>query len=195
MSLDSAIILLLLVMDPLGNVPFFAAALDRVAPARQTRVVVRELVIAYVVMVGFLFAGRPLLAELDISQEALTLSGGVVLFLIAVRMVFPPASGPAHEDLAGEPFIVPLAIPYVAGPSVLATLLLLVNQEPARWPEWLAALTVAWSASAAVLMWSGRVRQVLGQRGMVAVERLMGMVLVAIAVQMFLTGLERYFRG
>lgn len=195
MSLDSAIILLLLVMDPLGNVPFFAAALDRVAPARQTRVVVRELLIAYVVMVGFLFAGGPMLAVLGISQAALTLSGGVVLFLIALRMVFPPASGAAHEDISGEPFIVPLAIPYVAGPSVLATLLLLVNQEPARWPEWLAALTVAWAASAAVLMWSGRVRQVLGQRGMVAVERLMGMVLVAIAVQMFLTGLERYLRG
>jgi MarC family membrane protein len=195
MSLDSAIILLVLVMDPLGNVPFFASALDRVAPARQTRVVLRELVIAYVVMVGFLFAGRPMLAVLGISQEALTVSGGVVLFLIALRMVFPPSHGPVHEDLSGEPFIVPLAIPYVAGPSVLATLLLLVNQEPSRWPEWLAALTAAWAASAAVLMWSGRVRQILGQRGMVAVERLMGMVLVAIAVQMFLTGLERYLRG
>jgi MarC family membrane protein len=192
MSLESAIILLFLVMDPLGNVPFFVAALDRVSPARHTRVIVRELLIAYGVMVFFLFAGQPMLSVLGISQAALTLAGGVVLFLIALRMVFPPAAGQAHEDIAGEPFIVPLAIPYVAGPSVLATLLLMVNQEPTRWREWLVALTVAWAGTAGILLLSGRVRRVLGQRGMIAVERLMGMVLVAIAVQMFLTGLERY---
>jgi MarC family membrane protein len=194
MSLTSAVVLLFLVMDPLGNVPFFAAALDRVAPERQNRVVVRELLIAYGVMVVFLFAGGPVLKVLHISETALTLAGGVVLFLIAIRMVFPPATGAAHEELQGEPFIVPLAIPYVAGPSVLATLLLMVNQEPGRWPEWLAALTVAWAVTAAILLLSGQVRRILGQRGMIAIERLMGMVLVAIAVQMFLNGLERYLQ-
>lgn len=194
MSLTSAVVLLFLVMDPLGNVPFFAAALDRVAPERQNRVVVRELLVAYGVMVLFLFAGGPVLKVLNISETALTLAGGVVLFLIAIRMVFPPAAGPPRDDLEGEPFIVPLAIPYVAGPSVLATLLLMVNQEPGRWPEWLAALTVAWAVAAAILLLSGRVRRILGQRGMIAIERLMGMVLVAIAVQMFLNGLERYLQ-
>jgi multiple antibiotic resistance protein len=194
MSLTSAVVLLFLVMDPLGNVPFFAAALDRVVPERQNRVVVRELLIAYGVMVVFLFAGGPVLKVLSISETALTLAGGVVLFLIAIRMIFPPAAGTAHEELQGEPFIVPLAIPYVAGPSVLATLLLMVNQEPGRWPEWLAALTVAWAGGAAILLLSGRVRRALGQRGMIAIERLMGMVLVAIAVQMFLNGLERYIQ-
>jgi multiple antibiotic resistance protein len=181
-------------MDPLGNVPFFAAALDRVALERQNRVVLRELLVAYGVMVLFLFAGGPVLKVLNISETALTLAGGVVLFLIAIRMVFPPAAGPARDDLEGEPFIVPLAIPYVAGPSVLATLLLMVNQEPGRWPEWLAALTVAWAVTASILLLSGRVRRILGQRGMIAIERLMGMVLVAIAVQMFLNGLERYLQ-
>lgn len=194
MSLTSAVVLLFLVMDPLGNVPFFATALDRVAPERHNRVVVRELLVAYGVMVLFLFAGGPVLKVLNISETALTLAGGVVLFLIAIRMVFPPATGPARDDLEGEPFIVPLAIPYVAGPSVLATLLLMVNQEPGRWPEWLAALTVAWAVTAAILLLSGRVRRILGQRGMIAIERLMGMVLVAIAVQMFLNGLERYLQ-
>jgi multiple antibiotic resistance protein len=194
MSLTSAVVLLFLVMDPLGNVPFFAAALDRVASERQNRVVIRELLVAYGVMVLFLFAGGPVLKVLNISETALTLAGGVVLFLIAIRMVFPPAAGPARDDLEGEPFIVPLAIPYVAGPSVLATLLLMVNQEPGRWPEWLAALTVAWAATASILLLSGRVRRILGQRGMIAIERLMGMVLVAIAVQMFLNGLERYLQ-
>ena len=194
MSLTSAVVLLFLVMDPLGNVPFFAAALDRVALERQNRVVLRELLVAYGVMVLFLFAGGPVLKVLNISETALTLAGGVVLFLIAIRMVFPPATGAARDDLEGEPFIVPLAIPYVAGPSVLATLLLMVNQEPGRWPDWLAALTVAWAITAAILLLSGRVRRILGQRGMIAIERLMGMVLVAIAVQMFLNGLERYLQ-
>jgi small neutral amino acid transporter SnatA (MarC family) len=89
-SIASAAILLLLVMDPLGNIPFFLAALKPVAPARQVRVVVRELLIAYGVMVVFLFAGGPLFAVLGISEPALTIAGGVILFLIALRMVFPP---------------------------------------------------------------------------------------------------------
>src|SRR5262245_45079711 len=107
-------------MDPLGNIPFFLAALQPVDPARRTRVVVRELLIAYGVMVIFLFAGQHLLGLLHISEPALTIAGGVILFLIAVRMVFPSPHQSGHEDVEGEPFVVPLAIPYVAGPSLLA---------------------------------------------------------------------------
>jgi multiple antibiotic resistance protein len=191
-SVEAAAFLLFLVMDPLGNIPFFLASLQRVEPARQARVVVRELLIAYGVMVAFLFAGQPLLRLLHISEPALTIAGGVILFLIALRMVFPPPGGGAHEDLEGEPFIVPLAIPYIAGPSVLATELLLMSREPARWGEWLAALSLAWGATAIILLLASRVRAYLGRRGMVAVERLMGMVLVAIAIQMFLSGVEHY---
>jgi MarC family membrane protein len=190
-SLESATILLFLVIDPLGNIPFFLTALKRVEPHRQNRVIIRELVIAYVVMVIFLFAGRPLLDVLNISEPALTIAGGVILFLIALRMVFPPPRS-TQEELEGEPFIVPLAIPYVAGPSVLATELLLMSREPARWGNWLIALSLAWAATAVILMQASRVRAILGQRGMIAIERLMGMVLVAIAMQMFLSGVERY---
>jgi small neutral amino acid transporter SnatA (MarC family) len=192
MTIDSAAILLFLVMDPLGNIPFFLAALKPVDPARQRRVVARELLFAYVVMVGFLFAGRPLLDALRISEPALTIAGGVILFLIALRMVFPPPKGAVHEDIAGEPFLVPLAIPYVAGPSVLATELLLVSSEPERWPAWLAALSIAWLATAAILLLGSLIRSYLGQKVMIAIERLMGMILVAIAIQMFLSGVERY---
>src|SRR5947209_4010764 len=148
-------------MDPVGNVPFFLAALKAVEPARQSRVVVRELLIAYGVMVVFLFAGRPLLDVLGISEPALTIAGGVILFLIAVRMVFPPPGRPPHEEVEGEPFVVPLAIPYVAGPSLLATELLFMSREPQRWATWLAAMSLAWAATAVILLLASRVRHVL----------------------------------
>ncbi|MBY0460636.1 MAG: hypothetical protein K2V38_25240 [Gemmataceae bacterium] len=192
MTLASAALLLFLVMDPLGNIPFFLSALKHVEPARQTRVIVRELVIAYALMVVFLFAGQFLLSAMHISEPALSISGGVILFLIAVRMVFPSPERPLHEEVKDEPFIVPLAIPYVAGPSVLAVELLMMSREPARWAEWLGAVTLAWFGTAVVVLLGARLRHLLGQKGLTALERLMGMVLVAIAVQMFLTGVEKF---
>ena len=191
MTIASAALLLFLVMDPLGNIPFFVASLRLVEPRRQNRVVVRELLIALGVMLVFLFLGKPMLDVMRISEPALTISGGVILFLIAVRMVFP-ARGGGHEEFEGEPFIVPLAIPYVAGPSILATELLLMSREPARFMDWLAAIFIAWAGTAAILLMATRIRTLLGRRGLIAVERLMGMVLVTVAVQMFLTGVERY---
>ena len=193
MTIASAIVLLFLVIDPFGNVPFFVAALKEVDKARRRRVVIRELLIAYGVMVAFLFAGEPFLRVLGISGPALTIAGGVILFLIAIRMVFPIRGRSLQEDLQGEPFIVPLAIPYIAGPSVLAVELLLMSDEPERWPVWLTAITVAWAATAIIVLFGSQVAERLGQRGLVAVERLMGMILVAIAIQMFLTGADLYF--
>jgi MarC family membrane protein len=191
MTFVSAAILLFLVMDPLGNILLFVAALQHVRPERRVRVVARELVIAYGVLVLFLFTGEHLLGWLGISGQALTIAGGIVLFLIALRMVFPSAENSLAEQLeAGEPLIVPLAIPYVAGPSTLATLLLMMSREPNRWPEWLGALTCAWLVSAAILVLGGRIGRFFGKRGLTALERLMGLVLVALAVQMFLEGLR-----
>jgi MarC family membrane protein len=192
MTILSAAALLFLVMDPLGNVPFFLAALRHVPPARHNRVVLRELVIALGVLVVFLFLGKHLLDLLRISEPALTIAGGVMLFLIALRMVFPTPERTMHEEVQGEPFVVPLAIPYVAGPSALATELLLMNREPQRWPDWLAALALAWLATAVLLVLGSRLRTVLGPKGLIALERLMGMVLVTVATQMFLTGLEAF---
>jgi MarC family membrane protein len=193
MTLASAIILLFLVIDPFGNVPFFVSALKDVDPARRRRVVIRELLIAYFVMVVFLFVGGPFLKVLNISGPALTIAGGVILFLIALRMVFPNRNRSGQEELDGEPFIVPLAIPYVAGPSVLAVELLMMSDEPDRWPVWLLAITIAWAATAVVVFFGSQVAERLGPRGLVAIERLMGMILVAIAIQMFLTGADTYF--
>jgi MarC family membrane protein len=191
MSLLSAAILLFFVMDPIGNIPLFLTAVQPVDPARRLRVVGRELVIAYALMVAFLYAGRPLLAVLHISEPALTIAGGIVLFIIALRMVFPAAHGPLAERVEGEPFIVPLAIPYVAGPSALATVLLLASRDPGRQFELLMAITAAWAASAVILLASAPLGRFLGAKGTMAIERLMGMLLVAAAVQMFLDGLGR----
>jgi multiple antibiotic resistance protein len=190
MTISSAAILLFLVLDPLGNILLFSAALQSVPPARRAKVVTRELLIAYAILVAFLFVGEPLLRVLGISGPALTIAGALVLFLIALRMVFPSPDTTLTETVRGEPLIVPLAIPYVAGPSALATVLLLMNREPARWPEWLAALTLAWLASTIILVSGSRIGAFLGQKGLVALERLMGLLLVALAVQMFLEGLR-----
>jgi MarC family membrane protein len=191
MTTSSAAVLLFFVMDPIGNIPLFLSALRPVAPRRRLWVVVRELVIAYAVLLAFLFAGRPLLSQLGISEPALTIAGGIVLFLIAIRMVFPAAHGTLGEPSEGEPFIVPLAIPYVAGPSALATVLLMTSRDPGRQVEWVMAVSVAWLASAAILLVGAKLSGFLGDKGLTAIERLMGMLLVAAAVQLFLDGLAK----
>jgi len=190
MTIASAALLLFLVMDPLGNVPFFLAALRPVEPGRVRRVIVRELLIALALLVPFLFVGRFILQLLRISEPALTLAGGVILFLIALRMVFPTPESSLQEEVDGEPFIVPLAIPYVAGPSALATELLLMSREPQRWREWLVALLIAWTISSVIILFASNLRHVFGRKGLIAVERLMGMVLVTVAIQMLLSGIR-----
>lgn len=192
MTVFSAALLLFLVMDPFGNIPFFLSALEPVERERHVRIVVRELLVALAAMILFLFAGQWLLGALGISEPALGTAGGVVLFLIAVKMVFPPPKGQRAEEIDGEPFIVPLAIPYVAGPSALATVLLIMNREPARWPEWLLALVLAWLGTGAILAASSVLAKRLGHRALIAIERLMGMVLVAISIQMLMTGIAHF---
>ena len=193
MTLLSAAVLLFLVMDPLGNVPFFLSALRQVDPGRVRRVIVRELLIALGVLVCFLFAGRYVLAVLQISEPALSLAGGVILLLIALRMIFPSGERSMREEVEGEPFVVPLAIPYVAGPSAFATELLLMSREPERWPVWLAALLLAWAATALIIYFGSGMRRLLGDKGLVAIERLMGMILVTVAIQMVMTGVVEFF--
>ncbi len=192
MTVISAALLLLLVMDPLGNVPFYLTALKNVPLHRHRRVVLRESFIALAVLLFFLFTGQFVLDLLRISAPALTTSGGVILLLIALRMIFPAPHRSLTEavDEDREPFIVPLAIPYFAGPSALATELLFMSREPDRWFEWLVALILAWSASTTILYFSSYMRRFLGDRGLTAMERLMGMVLVTVSIEMLITGIK-----
>jgi multiple antibiotic resistance protein len=190
----SATLILLAIMDPLGNVANFISGLRSVPPERRTRVIARELLIALVILLVFLFCGQWLLSLLHLQEEALFISGGIVLFLIALKMIFPPASREKDEPQI-EPFIVPLATPMIAGPSVLATLLVMVSSQPQLLGRWLAALLCAWAITAAVLLMSPMLARILKEKGAMAVERLMGMLLVMIAVQMFLNGLKHYLHS
>lgn len=189
----SATLLLITIMDPLGNVATFVSGLRRVPPERRLRVIARELLIALAILVLFLFLGPWLLGLLHLKQEALFISGGIVLFLIALKMIFPPSRRDADEPMV-EPFIVPLATPMIAGPSVLATLLVLVSTQPEQLWRWFAALMIAWGVTAAVLLCAPAIARVLKEKGSMAVERLMGMLLVMVAVQMLLNGIEHYLK-
>ena len=189
----SATILLILITDPVGNIPIFANALKHVAPERRAMVILREVLIAFVLLLTFMFVGQSFLQVMGLSEVSLQIAGGVILFLIALRMIFPANSGDAVEQL-GEPLIVPLAIPAIAGPSALATVLLLVSQAPERRLEWIAALCVTMLVSAVVLVLAERIQRVVGERFVVALERLMGLVLVALSVEMMLRGLRTFVK-
>ncbi len=192
MSTLSAGILLFLIMDPLGNIPLFLSLLKGVAPERRQRVLVRELLIALVVLFVFLFGGKYVLHLLQLKSESVSIAGGIVLFLIGIRMIFPPKDGIFGGDIDSEPFIVPMAIPAVAGPSTMAAVMLLANSNPGRTVDWSIALFLAWLATAVILLSSTYLFRLLGQSALVAVERLMGMLLVALSVQMFLDGMVAY---
>jgi multiple antibiotic resistance protein len=191
MDLLSSVGVLLLTMDPLGNVPNFVAVLNQVPAERRTAVVMRELFIALALMLVFLFVGGKLMGLLGIKPEAITIAGGILLFLIAIEMIFPSPTRRAAEGIGGDPFIVPLATPLVAGPSTLATLILLSNKDGGPLGA-LPALLVAWVVTFVCLVSSPQLARVLRERGARAVERLMGMILVMLAVQMFLNGLREY---
>ena len=185
-------ITLLLIMDPLGNIPPFMSALKKVEAERRRKVLVREILIAYLVLLTFLFAGKYILRLLSLQQETISIAGGIVLFLIALRMVFPREEPEQRDRLRGEPFIVPLAIPFIAGPSTLASLLLLQQSSPNNTLQLFLALTLAWSATAVILLSSTILYRVLKERGLIAIERLMGMLLVMLAVQMFINGVAKF---
>ena len=194
-SFVSAVVLLLLVCDPLGNIPIFIAALRDVPRERRRRIILRECLIAFAILVVFVFVGQPFLDVLGLSQPSLQIGGAVVLMLVALRMVFPGKDGVYGDSPGGEPFIVPLAVPAIAGPSALATVLLLVAREPALKLHWIAAIAIVLAISAVVLTFADRLANWLGERVILAVERLMGLVLAAIAVELMLRGIRTFVAG
>lgn len=190
-ELFSATILLLLVLDPFGNLPVVVSVLSRVPVQRHAPIVLRECSFAFAILLAFMAGGQTFLKWLQLSDVSLSIAGGIILFLIALRMVFPHRDG-IFGETDGEPFLVPLAVPSIAGPSALATVMLMASRDPAHFWTWVLALTVAMAVTTVVLLGASRLQALLGERAIIAFERLMGLVLTAVAVQMLLNGVREF---
>lgn len=188
----SAVVLLTLVADPFGNVPVVHAMLAHVPKRRRGRVVLRECGIAFAILAAFMVFGRELLRLMSLSETSLSIAGGVILFMIAIRMVFAHPEGAFGMQEEGEPFIFPLAVPLIAGPSALATVMLMASREPERVAMWATALAVAMAITTTVLLTGDRMQRWMGDRAVHAVERLMGLILTAIAIEMLLNGIRMF---
>jgi MarC family membrane protein len=191
-----ATLILILVTDPLGNIPLFITALERVAPARRARVILREVSVASGILLLAMIGGRTALGLLGIGDASLKAAGGVILLLIAINMIFPAAGARMGEGpTEGEPLIVPIAVPLIAGPSAIATAMLVAADDPTRMPAWIGALSISMVLTLASLFLSSTFKRLLGVQLLAAIERLMGLVLTAVAIDMIMGGAAAYFRA
>jgi small neutral amino acid transporter SnatA (MarC family) len=193
LSLLSCVSILFLVMDPLGNIPIFAGLLKNFSPQKARRIVVREHAFALLLLLAFMLFGQFFLDMLGIKDPALSVSGGIVLFMIAIKMVFPMKEGVFGDLPGGEPFLVPLATPLICGPSALTTVLILASKSDVSPWHLALAVALAWAASLVILLHASAIGRLVGRRGLQAFERLMGMILTTIAVQMLLNGVAEFF--
>lgn len=187
----SKALLLFFIIDPIGLIPVITSVLAKVPPERRRSVLLRELVFALIALVGFLFLGSYVLTMLHITQPALTIAGAMILLLISLPMIFPSIRLSMEAEGMNEPFLVPIAVPLIAGPSALAMVMLMGSGDGSP-INWLGSVSLAWLGTLVVLLMSNRLSHRLGKRGLVALERLMGMLLVAISVEMFLSGIEMF---
>ena len=190
MDILGVAVLIFLVTDPFGNIALFISALKRVPEQRRVWVAARELLFALALLLVFLTFGDRILSVLGLSREAIAIAGGIILFVIAMRLIFPGPQGPLGELPDGEPLLVPLATPAVAGPSALAVLMTLRNTYQGPLWELYAGLLLAWAAAAVILLQATFLQRFLGPRGLTAVERLMGMLLIMLSVDMLLDNLQ-----
>ena len=180
-------------MDGFGNIPLFIAALKKVAPERRKIVLLRELGIALLIMVAFLFLGKWFLHAFGVRQSSLSVAGGIIFFIISVRLVFGGEEEAKTDPKEDEPFVVPLAIPLVAGPAALSMVMILSAQSPNK----LVTLGVVLAASlinSIILMLSFPISTLLGKRGLVAIERLTGMILILMSVDMVMGGIAEFIK-
>jgi multiple antibiotic resistance protein len=193
----STTLVLFFVMDPIGNIPLFLNVLEKIPIEKRKWIITREITFAMLILILFLYTGDAILKYLSISQFSLKISGSILLFLISMRMIFPP---PSHQHGAtlfgdlpeGEPFLFPLAIPFLAGPSAIITVIVLSNQDPSKIHLWLLAIIVSCILSLFILLSSNLIAKFAGKRGIFATEKLMGMILIAISTEMFLKGIKEF---
>jgi MarC family membrane protein len=193
MTLFSVVVIFLILMDPLGNIPVFLAVLKNTPAARRKKIIARECLFAFIILSLFLFGGSYIMEGLQVTSSAFSIAGGVILFLVALKMIFPPEHIHVTDKPMREPFIVPLAIPMVAGPSAMTMVLLFSTEHPEQIWMCFIALIIASVISVITLLFSDALQRLLGERGIIALERLMGMILTVVAVQMLLDGFASYF--
>lgn len=193
MNLFSLAIILFLIMDPIGNISSFLSLLKDLPKQKRRKIIIREMLIALAAMVLFNFIGEYIFLLLDINETTAMLASGIILFLVAIKILFPSTDSLRANLPQGEPFITPLAIPLIAGPSLLATIMLFAKLEPSP-IIMLAAILIAWLLSAIILLSGQRLQKLLGSNGLIAAERLMGMVLVMLAIQRFAEGLQQFVK-
>ncbi|MFW6323871.1 MAG: MarC family protein [Desulfovibrionales bacterium] len=179
-----------LIMDPVGNAVITVAILKEFPVRRQRRIIFREMVIALLIILVFTFIGDFFLNLLNIGPSTLRVAGGIILFIISLKMVFP-RSDEFHEPSEGDPFIVPIAVPFIAGPSLIAAVMLYAHRQGGGVMVPGAVLT-AWIATTAIMVFSPTLKRVLGQRGLRAAERLMGLLLIFLSVQMLEDGIRLF---
>jgi len=194
-ELLSAAVVLVLVLDPFGNVALVNGMLAGVPSGRRRFVILRECAIAFAILALFMTFGRSFLELMHLSETSVSIAGGVILFMIAIRMVFAHPEGALGGPQRGEPLVVPLAVPLIAGPSALATVMLMASREPEKIGMWGAALTAAMVFATVVLLAGTKLQEWLGEHAMQAIERLMGLLLTAVAVEMLLAGIRIFLEG
>lgn len=190
MTLASMTLIFFLIMDPLGNVAYFIEVLNHIPQKQQKWIIIREMLIALGVMIFFYLLGDIIFDFLELSDASVSLTSGVILFLVAIKIIFPTSKStriPPQADR--EPYIVPLAIPLIAGPAMLATVLFFAHKYGV---EVMGAIVIAWFLASMVLVFSKQLMKSCGRNGLLAIERLMGMILILLAIQRFLEGINSF---
>lgn len=193
LSLFSVTLVLFLIMDPLGNISSFREMLKKIDRKKQKYIIMREMLIALVAMLAFNFLGEYIFDNLNVSDTTVQISSGVILFLAALKILFPTRDSPRLNLPKEDPFIVPLAIPLIAGPSLLATIMLYAHMETTQFIM-IAAIFISWILASLILLSSNRLHHIFGDNGLIAFEKLMGMILILLALQRFFEGIENFIK-
>ena len=193
-SVISTAIVLTFILDPFGNVPLLLTILKDIDKKRHRRIIIREMLFGLIILLFFLFAGKSFLNLFHLDTTSVAIAGGVIFLIIALKLIFPPADGSSIFATTGEPFIVPIAMPMVAGPSALATIMVMANKQEGNLTYLFLSLLIAWGITSIILFSSPLFFKILRKRGLLALEKLMGMLLLIMAVQMLLDGLSGYIK-
>ena len=191
MRLTSIVLILVLIMNPVGSISSFTVNLQAVTTKRKSIVIIREMLIALGLMILFSLIGEEIFKFLQVQESTVRLASGVILFLGGLRILFPPENEQKPTAPVEEPFIVPLAIPNIAGPALLATIMLFSHIMPGI-TTMIFAILVAWGVSFSIVLSSNFLTRVLGSAGLMASERLVGMLLVMLAIQRFMDGVQTF---